>query len=55
MVFRLRWCGRNGDGFGVLGFGLCGIPRRGNRCARFVLDGVVPAAEVKDTNGPVWP
>ncbi|CAE7329226.1 OGFOD3 [Symbiodinium natans] len=32
----------------LTGFGLCGIPRRGNRCARFVLDGVVPAAEVKE-------
>ncbi|CAE7676503.1 ogfod3, partial [Symbiodinium pilosum] len=28
--------------------GLCGSPRRSNGCARFVLDGVIPAAEVQE-------
>ena len=33
----------------IAGSGLCGSPRRSNGCARFVLDGVIPAAEVQET------
>eukprot|EP00439_Symbiodinium_sp_Y106_P036350 s466_g4.t1 len=41
-------CSKTPGGDGTGGTGLCGTPRRGNRCARFVLDEAIPAADVQE-------